>query len=176
MTAATISRPAKSEYAPYFGTYIDKVDDGDVLDILAKQIDQTVATLSRVPEKDAGYRYAPGKWSIKEIVGHMSDTERIFVYRGLCFARGDAQPLPGFDENTYVSNASFDDRTLKDHLDEFRAVRAATMFFLKGLNARELMRSGTANNNPYTVRSIPYILAGHEKHHMGVVKERYLKK
>ena len=171
-----MSRPAKTEYATYFGTYIDKVGDGDILDILARQIDQTVATLSQVSEPDAEYRYAPGKWSLKEIVGHMSDTERIFVYRAVCFARGDQQPLPGFDENTYVTNASFDDRTLADHLAEFKAVRAASLFFLKGLNADELMRTGTANKNPYTVRAIPYILAGHEKHHMGVVKERYLKR
>ena len=176
MTQVRVSRPAPSEFAPYYGTYINKVGDGDVLDILARQIDQTVSELSRVSEKDSLYRYAPGKWSIREVVGHLADTERIFVYRGLCFARGETQSLPGFDENAFVAHARFDDRPLGDHLKEFAAIRQASLHFFRGLNAEEWMRKGMANNNPYTVRTIPYIVAGHETHHLGVLRERYLKK
>ena len=175
MSPVTIARPAKTEYAPYFGTYVDKVPDGDILSLLSRQIDETVKTLGKLSDEQASFRYAPGKWSIKEIVGHISDTERIFVYRALCFARSEKQSLPGFDENDYVAAASFDARSLADHLEELRAVRAATLKFFGALNAEELLRTGTANQKPYTVRAVPYILAGHERHHLGVVREKYLK-
>lgn len=176
MTTATISRPAASEYPPYFAQYIDKVPDGDILDLLRHQIDNTVQTLSRVKEADAGFRYAPGKWSIREVMGHVVDTERIFVYRAVCFARGETQPLPGFDENTYAANSNADTRPLADHLAEFRTTRAATLSFLSGLSAEALGRRGTANNREYVTRAIPFIIAGHERHHMGVLAERYLSK
>jgi uncharacterized damage-inducible protein DinB len=175
-TALRISRPEAGEYIEYYSTYIDKVPDTDVVALLAKQIDETVSTLSGLSDKEALYRYAPGKWSIKQIVGHMADTERIFVYRALCFARKEKQSLPGFDENDFVNAASFDNRSLADHLAEFRNVRAATLAFLKGLNEEEMKRMGTANGKPLSVRAVAYILAGHEKHHMGVIRERYLKK
>jgi hypothetical protein len=174
MSSGTIARPAPSEYAPYFATYIDKVPDGDVLALLRKQVEETRKALGGLSEKDATFRYAPGKWSIKQIVAHVSDTERIFGYRALCFARAEKQSLPGFDENEYVAAARFDDHALGDLLDELGAVRAASLAFFGGLNAEELMRTGTANQKQYTVRSVAFILAGHERHHLGVIKERYL--
>jgi len=178
MPATKIARPEVStEYNPYYSAYIDKVPaDGDVVAILEKQIGETVAELSKVSEKDSLHRYAPDKWSIKQIVGHLSDTERIFVYRALCFARQEKQSLPGFDENAFVAAARFDDRPFADHLAEFRSVRAASVAFLKGLNAEELKRIGTANGKPLSVRAVAFILAGHEKHHLGVIRERYLKR
>jgi uncharacterized damage-inducible protein DinB len=176
MPAAKIGRPETSEYNPYYSTYIGKVPEGDVVAILAKQIDETVAALSKLSDKDALYRYAPEKWSIKQILGHMADTERIFVYRAVCFARLEKQSLPGFDENAFVAAAHFDDRPLADHLAELRNVRAASLSFFNGLNADEQKRIGTANGKPLSVRAVPFIVAGHEKHHMGVMRERYLKK
>lgn len=176
MSTATISRPAPSDYPPYFATYIDKVPDGDILELLHNQIQNTVHTLSRVKEADAGFRYAPGKWSIREVVGHVVDTERIFVYRAVCFARGETQPLPGFDENTYAANSGADAKPLKEHLAEFQTQRAATLSFLRGVPADALTRRGTANNKEYVMRAIPFIIAGHERHHMGVLADRYLSK
>lgn len=176
MPAALIGRPETSEYKPYYATYISKVPEGDVLAVLAKQIDETVAELSKLSDKDALYRYAPEKWSIKQILGHMSDTERIFVYRAVCIARLEKQSLPGFDENDFVAAARFDDRPLADHLAEFRSVRAASLSFFRGLNVDEQKRIGTASNGPLSVRAVPFIVAGHEKHHMGVIRERYLKR
>ena len=169
-----IARPTPSEYDAYFSRYIDKVSDVDVLAFLAKQVEGTVTELSRLSDQQARHRYAPGKWSIKEIVGHIADTERIFVYRAVCFARGEKQHLPGFDENDFVAGARFDDRPMKDLLAELTAVREASIRFFSGLNADELTRSGTASGKQYSVRAIAYILAGHERHHLGVIRERYL--
>ncbi len=174
MPAVTIARPDATEYAEYFGRYVSKVPDGDVLALLARQIDETTSMLGVLSNEDAEYRYAPGKWSIKEVVGHLADTERIFVYRALCFARREASALPGYDENAYVANTRFDDRPLADLLGELRAVRAATLAFFKGLTGGELDHRGVANSREYTVRSVAYILAGHERHHAEILRERYL--
>jgi len=175
MASVTIARPDPSEYVPYFAQYVDKVPPGDVLALLGKQGDETVAALKGLSDQQALYRYAPGKWSIKQVVGHISDTERVFVYRALCFARGDQQGLPGFDENEYVAGARFDDRPLSDHLAELRAVRVATVTFFAGLNQEELLRTGVANQRKYTVRAVAFIIAGHERHHLALLRERYLK-
>jgi len=175
MPTPTISRPVAADYPPYFATYIDKVPAGDVLEILKSQIDETIKTLSKVKESDAGYRYAPGKWNIREVVRHIADTERVFIYRAVCFARGETQPLPGFDENVYAANSEADTRTLVEHLEELRTQRAATVSFLAGVSPEALMRRGTANNREYVMRAIPFIIAGHERHHLGVLRERYLK-
>ncbi|MEP6692768.1 MAG: DinB family protein [Gemmatimonadaceae bacterium] len=174
MPAVTIARPDASEYAEYFGRYVSKVPEGDVLALLTRQIDETTSMLGALNNEDAEYRYGPDKWSIKEVVGHMADTERIFVYRALCFARRETVALPGFDENAYVANTSFDDRPLADLLGELRAVRAATIAFFKGLTDAELDHRGTANDREYTVRAIAYIVAGHERHHSLILRERYL--
>jgi hypothetical protein len=174
MTGSRIARPAAEEYAPYFGRYIEQVPEGDVLDTLRRQVDDTVALVGKVGDGDADFRYAEGKWSIKEVVGHVADTERIMVYRALCFARGEAAALPGFDENEYVARAKFTGRKLGDLLAELRLVRAATVAFFAGLDVEELMRRGTANNRPYSVRAVAYIVAGHERHHAKILAERYL--
>jgi hypothetical protein len=169
-----ITRPDASEYAPYFATYVDKVPTGDVLATLTRQVKDTASLLSGLSDAEAGYRYAPGKWSIKEVIGHVADTERIMVYRALCFARGETAMLPGFDEDAYVGGANFDARSVADLLAELRAVRAATVPFFASLNAQELERRGRANNRDYSVRAFPFIIAGHERHHAQILRERYL--
>jgi len=174
MTGSRIARPAADEYAPYFGRYIEQVPEGDVLELLRRQVDETAALVGKLSDRDGDFRYADSKWSVKEVIGHVADTERIMVYRALCFARGETAGLPGFDENEYVARAKFGGRTLGDLLAELRVVRAATVPFFAGLDAEELMRRGTANNRAYSVRSLAYIVAGHERHHVKIIAERYL--
>ena len=174
MAGTAIARPASDEYATYFGHYVGLVPEGDVLELLRRQVDETAALVGKLSDRDGEYRYAEGKWSIKEVVGHVSDTERIFVYRALCFARGEAVGLPGFDENEYARHSNAHARRLEDLVAELRSVRAATLSFFAGLDAAALMRRGTANQRPYSVRAIPWIAAGHERHHAGILAERYL--
>lgn len=174
MTTTTIARPAETEYDPYFGRYVSLVPDGDLLALLARQVEETVDLLHALDADGADYRYAAGKWSIKEVVGHLSDTERIFAYRALRFARGDGTPLPGFDENLFVANARFAERTLPDLLAELRAVRAASIAFFAGLQPDELERRGLASGKSMSVRACAYNIAGHERHHVAILRERYL--
>lgn len=173
-TSAVIPYPDATEYAPYFARYIERVPEGDILDILERQSVETAALLAGVSEDEASFRYAPDKWSIRQVVGHMTDTERVMLYRALSFARGEQAMLPGFDENAYVAGARFDERTLHGLADEFRLVRAATIPFFAALTPEELRRVGTANNRTYTVRALAWIIAGHEVHHMSLLRERYL--
>ena len=174
MTTAAIARPHESEYAPYYGKYIALVPDGDLIDVLVRQIEDTAQLLGGVTERDAGFRYADGKWSIREVLGHLADAERVFAYRALRFARGDGTPLPGFDENAFVANARFDARPLEDLVGELRAVRAATVALFAGLAPDELARRGVANQTAMSVRAIAYVIAGHERHHGTILRERYL--
>jgi hypothetical protein len=169
-----IGRPDPSEYAPYYGKYLTEVPEGDVLELLRRGIDETSDLLGGLDEAKALHRYAKGKWSIKEIVGHLSDTERIFAYRALRFARGDKTPLPAYEQDDYVFHGSFDARALSDLLSEFRAVRAASVALFRGMTGEMFARQGTASGFEFTVRAIPYILAGHERHHVGVIRKRYL--
>lgn len=172
MTAA-LTRPAAGEYAPYYGTYIDKVPEGDLLQILENQRRETRSLLGGLSDAKALHRYAPGKWSVKEVVGHLTDSERVFSYRALRFARGDAKPLPGFDENSWVPPGKFDARPLEDLAAEFDAVRRATIALLRTFDAEALQRRGVASDNPVSVRALAYIIAGHERHHVGILHERY---
>ncbi len=174
MTTAAIPRPEPSEYVPYYETYLSKVPKGDLLKLLEDQRRETQQLLAGLSEAKALHRYAPGKWSIKEVVGHLMDSERVFCYRALAFGRADANPLPGFDEKAWVPPGRFDGRALKDLAAELDAVRRATIALFSGLNADALARHGTANNNPITVRALAWIIAGHERHHVGIVRERYL--
>jgi len=174
MSQDIIQRPEPAEYAPYFETYVSKVENGDVLAILRAQVEQTAVLLSEIGESGAGFRYQEGKWNVKELVGHLIDTERIMVYRAVSFARGERTTLPGFDEDEYVRQARFSARSLDSLVDELRAVRASTLPFFAGLDAEELMRAGTANNRPYTVRALAFIVGGHERHHVQVLRDRYL--
>ena len=168
-----VARPEAGEYAPYYQTYIDRVAAGDVIALLARQIDDTAALLATVKEVDAGRRYAPGKWSIREVVGHVSDAERVFAYRALRFARGDEAPLQQFDENLYVTGGGFDRRTLADLVAELRVVRQATLALARSLDAAAAARWGTASGHRVTVRALLHIIAGHEAHHVRILKERY---
>jgi len=168
-----VRRPAKGECSEYFRGYVDKVPDGDVLATLERQLETTCELLAGVDAERAGFRYAPEKWSVREVVGHLADTERIFACRALWFARGDAQPLPGFEERDFIAAANFDERPLEDIVSELRTVRAATLSLFHSLDDEALERSGTANDATFVTRSFPWILAGHELHHRGVLRERY---
>lgn len=170
-----LERPAPGEYAPHYERYLAQIGDGDIVAILRRQVDETVALLAGVSERDAEFRYAEGKWSIKEVVGHVADTERVMAYRAVCIARGERTPLPGFDENAYVRGARFGARRLADLVGEWRAVRAATVPFFEGLDAEEWLRAGTASDRPVSVRALAFIVAGHELHHRAILQERYLR-
>jgi hypothetical protein len=170
---AAIPRPAPSEYAPYYGRYIDKVPEGDLFRTLEEQARETQRLLSGLSEARALHRYAPGKWSVKEVVGHVTDSERVFSYRALRFARADATVLPGFDENAWVPAGNFDARSVKDLAAELGAVRSATIALFRGFDPAALARGGTASDNVVSVRAIGWIIAGHERHHVALLHERY---
>ena len=174
MTTATIPRPDATEYAPFYGTYVGKVPDGDLLELLERQRRETQNLLAGLSDTQALHRYAPGKWSMKEVVGHLMDSERVFCYRALRFARADEKPLQGFDEKAWVPAGSFDARPLADLAAELDAVRRATIALFRGFDAAALARKGTANNNEVTVRALAWIVAGHERHHVAILRERYL--
>jgi len=165
-----------SEHGSYFGTYIDLVPEADIVDLLATQIDDTVRLLSSLSEEQARFRYAPNKWSLKQVVGHLIDVERIFVYRALRFSRNEAVALPGFEQDDYVAAANFDQRTLRELAEEFRAVREATVCFFKGLTDAMMLRTGTASETTLSVRAVAYIPAGHERHHLNILRQRDLQR
>ena len=174
MIATTIDRPRADEHVEYFGRYISQVPENvDLISLLREQALETVAMLQGLTPAQADFAYAPGKWTVKQVIGHMIDCERIFAYRALCFARNDQSPLPAFDENAYVDNANFQERTLADLLEEFQVVRSATIHFAKNLDAASLSRVGIASRNPISVRALLYITAGHERHHVALFRERY---
>jgi hypothetical protein len=173
MSSITIPRPRADEHAPYYSRYISLVPDGDLVELLRDQRGETVRLLRPLSEERARFAYAPGKWTVKEVVGHLSDAERIFAYRALRFAREDAQPLTGFDENSYVPAGRFNRRTIADLVDEFEAVREATIHLFRHLDDDALARSGPANNNPISVRALAYVIAGHERHHLTLLRDRY---
>ena len=175
MTAnAPAARPGKDEYAPFYETYVSLVPDGDVVGTLSRQLEETLVLLRNVPAAREDFRYEPDKWSIREVVGHMSDAERIFSYRALCIARGDKANLPGMNEKEYMRGANLNARRLGDLAAEFEYVRRATLSLLRHLDAEAWQRRGTANDSEVSVRALAYILAGHEAHHVGILKERYL--
>ena len=174
MNALAIARPGTDEYDPYYGAYIGKVPDGDLRSMLSSQLAATLALIGSIPESRGGHRYAPDKWSIKGVLGHVADSERIFSYRALRIGRGDTTPLPGFEQNDYVPMGGFDARTLRDLADELSAVRQATIHLFAHLDQAALERRGTASGKPVSVRALGYIIAGHELHHVGILKTRYL--
>lgn len=174
MTSHLIARPGPDECAPYFAQYLAKVPEGDLLDILESQWEELGCLLEELDDEAADYRYAEGKWSVKELLGHLLDAERIFAYRLLCIARGEQAPLPGFDENAYVAKGGFAARPLEALLEEYDLVRGSTLALLRGLDEASFDRRGTSNKNPVSVRALAWILAGHEHHHMSVLRERYL--
>lgn len=174
MSHLIIPRPTPDEYAPYYARYLDAVPDGDLLRLLEDGGDEVLGLLRAFSEERGDHRYAPGKWSVKEVVGHIVDTERVFAYRALRFARGDTTPLPGFDQNHYVTVAGFSRRSLADLAEEFADVRKATVKLFAGLDAPALRRAGVASGHLMTVRAAAWIIAGHEQHHAQLLRERYL--
>lgn len=167
--------PEAGEYPSYFEGYVSLVPAGDVLETLAGQLDETLALLGRFDETRAGESYEPGKWTVKELVGHVTDSERVFAYRALCIARGDTSPLPGMDQDTYVRHANFNARPLADLGRELERVRASTLDLLRSLDGVAWLRRGTANGNVLSVRALAHVIAGHERHHARVLSQRYLK-
>ncbi len=169
-----IERPGADEFAPFYANYVAGVPDGDITDVLEAQARDLTQLLGAVDGTRAEYRYAPDKWSVKEVVGHVTDTERIFTYRALRISRGDATPLAGFDQDTYVAIAQFGRRDLTTLLAEFQTVRAATVSLFRGMTDEESRRTGQANSMPVTARALAFIAAGHERHHARILRERYL--
>jgi len=167
-----IARPRPDEFAPYYGRYIDLVPD-DLLRALRENGEETRRMLTSMPAAKADFRYAPGKWSVKEVVGHLTDAERVFAYRALRFARNDETPLPGFDENRFVEESGFSGRPIAGLLEEFRAVRAASLAFFENLDESAWNRAGIANDVKMSVRAIAFAVAGHELHHRNILRDRY---
>lgn len=172
--ASSLQRPLEGEYSPYYETYISKVPDGDILETLTKQLDEMLKVLRSLPEERGGFRYSPEKWSIREVIGHLIDSERIFAYRALRFARGDVNPLAGFDQDEYVRASGSDRRKLTDLASEFEYLRRATISMLRSFEDAAGERRGKANNNEISVRALAWIIAGHERHHLQILRERYL--
>jgi uncharacterized damage-inducible protein DinB len=174
MSAPAPARPGQDEYAPYYEKYVSLVPAGDVVETLERQAADTLALLRGVSEEKASSRYEEGKWSVKEVLGHITDGERIFAYRALRFARNDQTPLSGFEQDDYVRAADFDARTFASLVAEFESVRAATLTLLRSLDPEAWTRRGTASDNPVSVRALAHIIAGHELHHVGILRDRYL--
>lgn len=170
-----LQRPDPSEYNPRFGEEILSVPDTDDFpSLLRNQIEETARLVGDFGEENAAVRYGPGKWTVREVIGHLADCERILSYRALRFARGDMTVLPGFDENAYVPAADFESRTLASVMAEFRAVRGATAALVEGLSEDVTATAGTAGSGTITVRALFYLIAGHELHHLALLRERYL--
>lgn len=167
-------RPATGEYTPYYGQYIGLVPEGELTEILANQLEEMTRFLTSLTEEQAKHRYAEGKWSIKEVIGHIADTERVMAYRLLRIARGDQTPLPGFDQDLLMNGIAFDTYTIAELLEDYTAVRQASLTLLRGLPAEAWTRTGMVSDNPTTARAVAYVLAGHELHHLKIINERYL--
>jgi hypothetical protein len=173
MSPLTIPRPAPDEAAPFYHGYVAEVQGENIGEQLRNQLAEVESLLSTVDDRAALARYAPGKWSVKEVLGHLTDVERIFSYRLLRIARGDATPLPGFDENTYVPAGRFDERPLRELLADFRAVRLSSLALVEGLPSAAWSAWGAASGSGITARALAYILVGHVAHHLGVLRDRY---
>ena len=173
MNQRGVGRPEPDEIPSHYVGYIKRVPELDPVMVCAAQIEETVTMLRGLSETDAMYRYERGKWSIKEVVGHLADVERIMAYRALRIARGDATPLPSFDENAYVPVAKFDTRSLADLIGELRTARAATLALLRTFDADAWLRRGTASGKPVSVRALAFMIPGHERHHVEILRTRY---
>jgi len=167
-------RPSSPEYAPYFSRYVDLVRGEDIIFALTGQIDRTIPTLRAVSEEASLKRYAPGKWSLKECLGHMIDTERIFAYRALRIARGDQTQLPSFDQDAFVAGANFDNRPWSDLHSEFELLRRVNVLMFRGFDKQAWQLRGHASGNELSTRAAAYIIAGHELAHMQLIREKYI--
>jgi hypothetical protein len=166
--------PERSEAAPYYFRYIDRIASDDIVGVLRTQLEETSAFFHGISEEKSLARYAPEKWSIRQVVNHVNDTERLFVSRALWFARGFDSPLPSYDQNVSAAAARADEFPWASHVEEFRGIRLATVAFFLNLPAEAWSRSGIASGNPFSVRALAYIIAGHASHHMAILRERYL--
>lgn len=172
MTRSSV--PGRDEAAEYYFTYIDQVPAGDVLATLARQSGEMVTLLTNISDEQSRHRYGPDKWTIRQVVSHINDTERVFAYRALWFARALPLELPSFDQDVAVTFAGADDRDWNTHIDEFAAVRSASVALFRSLSDEAWNRRGVASGNPFTVRALAYITAGHVAHHVRILHERYL--
>lgn len=168
-----MSRPAETEYASFYQGYVSHATEDDILPAMRSQIDALDVLLDHVTPERETYAYGEGKWTIRQIVGHLIDGERVFGYRALCIARGETQNLPGFDENAYMPNAPYEHIELEDLLSEFRLVRLSNIAMFRTLDETAWTRMGMANDAPVSVRALAYVMVGHTRHHMGVLRERY---
>jgi len=166
-------KPQPSENAPFYAEYIATVPDGDIVQLLEQQVAALRAFANRLAPERETFRYAPDKWTVRELVGHVIDAERVFGYRLVCISRGDRNSLPGFDENEYVAAANFNARPLQSLVDEFALLRGANLMAMRALDAAAWQRIGLANNNPVSVRALAYIMAGHVNHHLTMLQTRY---
>ena len=167
-------RPGRDECAEYYHGYVDRVPEGDVLETLARQGEEFAARLRRISEDLGDHRYAEGKWSVKELIGHLVDTERVFGFRALVFARGDRSPLPGMEPDDYVARGGFGARTIADLADELESLRRANVTLFRSFDKEVRSRRGVASGCEFTTRAVAWILAGHVTHHASVLEERYL--
>ena len=168
-----MNRPDKTEYDPYYEHYVSLVADSDILDTLGSQSTKLQDIFTAMPEERGDFRYAEGKWSIKELLGHLIDAERMFAYRLFRISRGDETPIEGFEQDGYIENAHSNGRSFADLLEEFSLLRRANMIFFNNMGDDSWTRVGTANNAKISARALVYIMAGHIEHHLGVLKERY---
>jgi len=167
-------KPQPSEYAAAYQRYIDLATEDDIVGALDAQARETATLLGGLTEEQAAHRYAPGKWSVKQIVGHIIDGERVFAYRVHAIARGETQPLPGFDQDPYVANGGADDRSISDLAEELATVRKGNVMMMRALSEEAWRRMGTASDNPVSPRALAYGMLGHERHHVRILRERYL--
>jgi uncharacterized damage-inducible protein DinB len=171
--ALVIARPQPGEYAPYYERYISLVQENDILATLDRQRREMVLLLSGLSEEQGDFRYAPEKWSAKQVLGHVCDTERVFAYRALRIARGDATPMEGFEQDDYVKNGPFARHAIDEVIEDYIAVRRATISLMRSLEEAAWSRRGVANKNEVTVRALAYTIAGHEVHHRRILQEKY---
>ena len=169
-----ITRPNEKEYSTFYQTYTSKVEGEDAFAALEKAALETVLFFEKIPEEKWNYRYAPGKWSLKESIIHMIDAERVFAYRAMRIARNDQTPLMGFDQDPYIQYYHAVQRSPESIISEYRAVRSASLELFRNLSSEDLLRKGTASDSPVSVRALAYIIAGHEEHHIRLTKEKYL--
>ncbi len=167
-------RPGFSECATFYHHYLRQAPEGNIITFLEKQLERALTLFETIDEEQAGFRYQPGKWSIKEVLGHLTDTERVFAYRALCFARRDPQPLPGMEQDDYVLQANFNERSWTDLVEEFNYLRRSNLVLFKSFDPSLARVVGTASGVPFTLRALIYIIAGHTEHHLKILGERYL--
>jgi hypothetical protein len=169
-------RPEQSDYPEYYDRYIILVEDENIVRVMENQLQTSEKLFSSITEEQGNFAYADCKWTVKEVIGHLIDTERIMAYRALAIARGEKQSLPGFEQDEYIANCNFAERKLEDLINEYKTLRASNIALFNSFNEKELNRTGKANENKISVLSLAFIIAGHETHHTNILKERYLKR